>query len=216
MTKRLAALAARSSSSRSPPSRPIRSYDYFWHLATGRWIVEHHALPASRSVRDRERARAVDQRRVAVPDRAVRAARNAGGDDAMSIVSALLVGGDFRDRRSGRVAGRRRGAAHLPGRLRRRIRSPRRSARRGRGALHRSWRSALLSDRELPTRAADDRVRGADDRLDQRPSVGASRAGAGADRDAHRRPPLDRRRGAARSRCSSIRTAGTRSSLRCD
>jgi hypothetical protein len=24
---------------------PIRSYDYFWHLATGRWIVEHHALP---------------------------------------------------------------------------------------------------------------------------------------------------------------------------
>lgn len=26
---------------------PIRSYDYFWHLATGRWIVEHHALPSS-------------------------------------------------------------------------------------------------------------------------------------------------------------------------
>ncbi|HEY5610871.1 MAG TPA: hypothetical protein VIL97_06680 [Thermoanaerobaculia bacterium] len=26
---------------------PIRSYDYFWHLATGRWIVEHHALPAT-------------------------------------------------------------------------------------------------------------------------------------------------------------------------
>src|SRR5471032_1629691 len=25
---------------------PIRSQDYFWHLATGRWIVEHHALPA--------------------------------------------------------------------------------------------------------------------------------------------------------------------------
>jgi len=25
---------------------PIRSYDYFWHLATGRWIVEHHAVPA--------------------------------------------------------------------------------------------------------------------------------------------------------------------------
>ena len=24
---------------------PIRSYDFFWHLATGRWIVEHHALP---------------------------------------------------------------------------------------------------------------------------------------------------------------------------
>jgi hypothetical protein len=26
---------------------PIRSYDLFWHLATGRWIVEHRALPAS-------------------------------------------------------------------------------------------------------------------------------------------------------------------------
>src|SRR5436190_6456952 len=26
---------------------PIRSYDYFWHLAAGRWIVEHHAIPAT-------------------------------------------------------------------------------------------------------------------------------------------------------------------------
>ncbi|MCU1244366.1 MAG: hypothetical protein JWN02_276 [Acidobacteria bacterium] len=26
---------------------PIRSYDFFWHLATGRWIVQHQALPAS-------------------------------------------------------------------------------------------------------------------------------------------------------------------------
>ena len=24
---------------------PIRSYDYFWHLTTGRWIVEHHTIP---------------------------------------------------------------------------------------------------------------------------------------------------------------------------
>ena len=24
---------------------PIRSYDYFWHLTTGRWIVEHRAIP---------------------------------------------------------------------------------------------------------------------------------------------------------------------------
>ena len=24
---------------------PIRSYDFFWHIATGRWIVEHRALP---------------------------------------------------------------------------------------------------------------------------------------------------------------------------
>lgn len=26
---------------------PVRSYDLFWHLATGRWIVEHSALPAT-------------------------------------------------------------------------------------------------------------------------------------------------------------------------
>ena len=24
---------------------PVRSYDFFWHLATGRWILEHRALP---------------------------------------------------------------------------------------------------------------------------------------------------------------------------
>src|SRR4051794_12608206 len=26
---------------------PIRSYDYFWHLAAGRWMVDHHAVPVS-------------------------------------------------------------------------------------------------------------------------------------------------------------------------
>ncbi|HJQ40397.1 MAG TPA: hypothetical protein VKB93_24900 [Thermoanaerobaculia bacterium] len=26
---------------------PVRNYDYFWHLATGRWITEHRALPAT-------------------------------------------------------------------------------------------------------------------------------------------------------------------------
>lgn len=26
---------------------PIRSYDFFWHLAAGRWIAEHRALPAT-------------------------------------------------------------------------------------------------------------------------------------------------------------------------
>jgi hypothetical protein len=26
---------------------PIRSYDFFWHLATGRWIAQHQALPAT-------------------------------------------------------------------------------------------------------------------------------------------------------------------------
>ena len=24
---------------------PIQSYDYFWHLAAGRWIVDHHSIP---------------------------------------------------------------------------------------------------------------------------------------------------------------------------
>jgi hypothetical protein len=24
---------------------PVRNYDFFWHLATGRWVVEHRALP---------------------------------------------------------------------------------------------------------------------------------------------------------------------------
>jgi len=24
---------------------PIRSYDYFWHLTNGRWIIEHHSIP---------------------------------------------------------------------------------------------------------------------------------------------------------------------------
>lgn len=27
------------------PLHAIKSYDYFWHLATGRWITEHRALP---------------------------------------------------------------------------------------------------------------------------------------------------------------------------
>lgn len=26
---------------------PVRSYDYFWHLATGQWILDHRALPAT-------------------------------------------------------------------------------------------------------------------------------------------------------------------------
>src|SRR5437763_8127028 len=26
---------------------PIRSYDYFWHLAAGRWIIDHRAIPLS-------------------------------------------------------------------------------------------------------------------------------------------------------------------------
>ena len=25
--------------------QPLEDYDFFWHIATGRWIVEHHAIP---------------------------------------------------------------------------------------------------------------------------------------------------------------------------
>src|SRR5437764_1481832 len=44
MTKRIAAIALFAAVAAAAIA-PIRSYDYFWHLAAGRWIVEHHALP---------------------------------------------------------------------------------------------------------------------------------------------------------------------------
>jgi hypothetical protein len=44
MTKRIAA-AAFFVLAAAAAVAPIRSYDYFWHLTTGRWIVEHQAIP---------------------------------------------------------------------------------------------------------------------------------------------------------------------------
>src|SRR3954463_12160068 len=44
MTKRIAA-AAFFVLAAIAAIAPIRSYDYFWHLTTGRWIVEHHVIP---------------------------------------------------------------------------------------------------------------------------------------------------------------------------
>src|SRR3954451_24905620 len=44
MTKRIAAAAFFVLAAIAAVA-PIRSYDYFWHLTTGRWIVEHHAIP---------------------------------------------------------------------------------------------------------------------------------------------------------------------------
>ena len=44
MAKRLAAIALLLVVSGAAVG-PSRSYDFFWHLATGRWIVEHRALP---------------------------------------------------------------------------------------------------------------------------------------------------------------------------
>ena len=73
---------------------PIRSYDYFWHLATGRWIVEHHAIPG------------VDPFAVAsahVPwingewlyQVVLYAMHGIAGDAGISIISALLVAAIF-------------------------------------------------------------------------------------------------------------------------
>jgi len=44
MTKRIAAAAFFVLAAIAAVA-PIRSYDYFWHLTTGRWIVEHRAMP---------------------------------------------------------------------------------------------------------------------------------------------------------------------------
>ena len=44
MTKRIAAAAFFVLAAIAAVA-PIRSYDYFWHLTTGRWIIEHHAIP---------------------------------------------------------------------------------------------------------------------------------------------------------------------------
>jgi hypothetical protein len=44
MAKRLAAIALLLLAACAAVG-PIRSYDFFWHLATGRWIADHHALP---------------------------------------------------------------------------------------------------------------------------------------------------------------------------
>ncbi|MEA2343688.1 MAG: hypothetical protein QOF63_1857 [Thermoanaerobaculia bacterium] len=44
MTKRIAAAAFFVLAAIAAVA-PIRSYDYFWHLTTGRWIVDHHSIP---------------------------------------------------------------------------------------------------------------------------------------------------------------------------
>jgi hypothetical protein len=73
---------------------PIRSYDYFWHLTTGRWIAEHHALPRSDPF-----AIASDQTdwidgewlfQITAYD-----LHAVVGDEGLAIARALLVGGLF-------------------------------------------------------------------------------------------------------------------------
>jgi hypothetical protein len=93
MTKRLAALAILILVAIAAAG-PIRSYDYFWQLAAGRWIVDHHAIPHS------------DPLALASGNKewidgewlwqvAAYAAHHLGGDRGMSIVHALFVGAIF-------------------------------------------------------------------------------------------------------------------------
>ncbi|MDP9360930.1 MAG: hypothetical protein M3P29_05695 [Acidobacteriota bacterium] len=73
---------------------PIRSYDYFWHLATGRWIVEHHALPRFDPL-------AVASAHVPwingewLYEIVLYALRGIAGDGGISIASALLAAAIF-------------------------------------------------------------------------------------------------------------------------
>lgn len=72
---------------------PIRAYDAFWHLATGRWIVEHHAIPS------------VDPFAIASEKKpwingewlyeVALYATSIGNTTAISIVNALLIGAIF-------------------------------------------------------------------------------------------------------------------------
>ncbi|MCU1350688.1 MAG: hypothetical protein JWO56_3718 [Acidobacteria bacterium] len=76
---------------------PIRSYDFFWHLATGRWIAEHHALPATdpftigsdhtpndRWVNDEW-----------LFDVVLRGVQSVDGFEGLSLIRALFLGGIF-------------------------------------------------------------------------------------------------------------------------
>jgi len=73
---------------------PIRSYDYFWQLTAGRWIVDHHALPASDPLAiASEKTEWIDGEWLWQV--AAYVAHNAGGDAAMSIYHALFVAAIF-------------------------------------------------------------------------------------------------------------------------
>src|SRR2546430_7195625 len=93
MTKRLAALALFVLVAIAAIG-PIRSYDYFWQLAAGRWIVDHHALPASDPLAiASEKSEWIDGEWLW--QAAASIAHNAGGDNGMSIFHALFVGAIF-------------------------------------------------------------------------------------------------------------------------
>jgi len=93
VTKRLAALALFVLVAIAAVG-PIRSYDYFWQLAAGRWIVDHHALPTTDPLAlASEKTEWINGEWLWQV--AAFIAHNAGGDNAMSIYHALVVAAIF-------------------------------------------------------------------------------------------------------------------------
>jgi hypothetical protein len=73
---------------------PIRSYDYFWHLATGRWIVQERALPATDPFAlASDRTPWIDGEWLfQLPAYAL---HSLGGDELLGVLRAIVVGGVF-------------------------------------------------------------------------------------------------------------------------
>ncbi|HEV2719222.1 MAG TPA: hypothetical protein VG323_04320 [Thermoanaerobaculia bacterium] len=93
MTKRLAALALFVLVAIAAVG-PIRSYDYFWQLAAGRWIADHHALPATDPLAlASEKTEWINGEWLWQV--AAYAAHNVGGENTMSIYHALVVAAIF-------------------------------------------------------------------------------------------------------------------------
>ena len=93
MTKRIAAAAFFVLAAIAAVA-PIRSYDYFWHLTTGRWIVEHRAIPQFDPL-------AVASAHVPwingewLYEIVLYALHGIGGDAGISIISAMLAAAIF-------------------------------------------------------------------------------------------------------------------------
>ena len=73
---------------------PIRSYDYFWHLTTGRWIVEHRAIPRFDPLAVAS-AHAPWINGEWLYEIVLYALHGFGGDGGISIISALLAAAIF-------------------------------------------------------------------------------------------------------------------------
>jgi hypothetical protein len=93
MTKRIAAAAFFVLAAIAAVA-PIRSYDYFWHLTTGRWIVEHRSIPTFDPL-------AVASAHVPwingewLYQIVVYALHGIGGDAGISIINAILIAAIF-------------------------------------------------------------------------------------------------------------------------